>query len=266
NGYLGSFPNNPDYFVAFHQCIKELGVAKTTYNFVPLCDLALSGMLSAYSSHSERRVSWEDVHPGWRFVALLDAAKDIPPFDWGNPEGDYRRFVRDVYSIVGRGWLAPWEIAGEIRQDLEERLRIGADSPPAELCRAELLLCGLRIDKPWVFAAPWRFARDIAETCPAPFVLAARGPGQERILYIMREKGKSEEPSSIMQHLTMIAFAAQAIGLQGNRRPAGRLLCHHEWFGFRDPTGALGSCTSCEFDKMLQGTFGLSRDDLDVRA
>ena len=108
---LGCIPRYP-YYVAESYLEEELGAENVNLWLSRLlCDVSLNGCFE--STDPDRRILWEDVHPGWRFVRAVeflksrpDVAREVSPenaldvrqriceeFGWGDPWGDHLSFA-----------------------------------------------------------------------------------------------------------------------------------------------------------------------------
>lgn len=81
--------------------IRKATVFKNT--FLALCDLALNIPIQFAGSARSHPINWIDLHPGWRFVRALSAARSLKPIR--RYDADYGRFVGALCRQLG--WSTP---------------------------------------------------------------------------------------------------------------------------------------------------------------
>jgi len=262
---------DPTYNAALLQAIRVLGYRNAARDFLVLCDLALNPPLSFDQNPSKPAFTWKRFHPGWRYLALLDAAKDTSPLDLDSLENDYSRFVRDLYTRLDWADPFPWHLASRIREYAEE---VSKDRKyDVVYLPTALALARLREEKPWVFAMPMHYLKELEGAGTAP-VLLERVSETANTLLLPPSIGRSQYrfKKLFLVYMPLMAVVEQTIGTRiSDLSPSRNLACHHQLYQFPPKVDFLQSheenacCRAqCEFDDFLYREIGLQRKDFVV--
>jgi hypothetical protein len=243
-----------DYRIALEQFIARAesvasSDADLVMSFFCICDLALATPMHTVFYEIAQSLVWRDLHPGWRFVQICDAVKDVGTVGAETSSLDIAAYLNFVGRVCRRlSWPTPANLAEHfLKQQGVELL----DNLPNVLFAAA---CAHRLENPTAFAL-YLFdeearARRLTDSLPVPLIVG--GGADDESYRLPHWRAVADEHRMAMAHdflSTRDAYGLVDLLLYSTEDVAS-------WNGFL--TGSV--------DDLLQRHFGVGEADLSARA